>query len=119
LDTTTDLEVIRKNKNAFTWGYVLEIWDMGPYTIVKYRDQKNVAGTTPKLVAKSVKHQHQILYAPYFDGKRIPSSYACLEDAMIGAISHVQGYERTSNSAQHFISNMLQLDERPVEYETW
>jgi hypothetical protein len=35
-NTTTDLEILRKEPQRFTWGKIDEIIDVGEYTIVKY-----------------------------------------------------------------------------------
>jgi hypothetical protein len=70
MDTTTDLTVIRKTPNLFTWGKVVSIHDLGPYTFLEYTDRD---GDTN--------------FHVYVEGKSMSSSTSTLEGAMILAIA--------------------------------
>lgn len=70
-ETTTDLDVIRKHGHRFTWGYVTEIYDIGPYTIAKYRDNNG----------------ENIRFHVYVDGKCTSNSCHTLEGALLLAMA--------------------------------
>lgn len=66
---TTDLEVIRQFPNRFTWGKVIKIHNIGPYTFVEHVDS---AG--------------KIHFSVYVDGKSTNTSTYTLDGALIVAI---------------------------------
>lgn len=43
MTTTTNLDAVRANPKLFTWGAVEEIIDLGPYTIIRYKDRDGKA----------------------------------------------------------------------------
>lgn len=70
MDTTTDLEIIRNHPRRFTWGKIVKIHNIGPYTIVEYTD-------------KSTKAYH---FHIYVDGKCTGTSTLTLDGALLSAI---------------------------------
>lgn len=70
MDTTTDLEIIRKSPRRFTWGKIDKIHDIGPYTIVEYTDKSTKCPT----------------FHVYVDGKCTGTSTTTFDGALLIAI---------------------------------
>lgn len=74
-DRTTDLDAIRKGA-PYTWGIVINIYDMGPrYTIVE--SHRPLEEGEPRTS-----------FACYVDGKDLHSSSRSIEGALLLCISH-------------------------------
>ena len=71
-NTTTDLEILRKEPQRFTWGKIDEIIDVGEYTIVKY-----ASGTLK-----------ETFFSVYVNGKSTSTSTRSLDGALLYAIAH-------------------------------
>ena len=71
MERTTDLEAIRNHKAKFTWGVILKVHDVGPYTIVEYEDRND---RTTK-------------FHVYVDGKATNNSTSTLEGALMLAMA--------------------------------
>lgn len=71
MERTTDLEVIRKHKGSFTWGPILGIHDIGPYTIVEFEPRTRGG----------------VSFHVYVDGKCTNNSTATLEGALLLAMA--------------------------------
>lgn len=73
-NTTTDLEILRKEPHRFTWGKIDEIIDVGEYTIVKYTAHGALKET---------------LFSIYVNGNSKASSRHCrtLDGALLYAIA--------------------------------
>lgn len=67
MNTTTDLEAIRKTPSLFTWGRINQIHDIGSYTIVEYEDR------TTKETSFHV----------YVDGRSTHNSTGTIEGALL------------------------------------
>jgi hypothetical protein len=78
MTTTTDLDIIRKYPNRFTWGKVTKITDVGPYTIVEFTALK-----------KSVlmKGRAPIEFHIYVDEKDTSTGAMNFDEALLLAIS--------------------------------
>ncbi len=70
MERTTDLEVIRNRPRAFTWGTVLKVHDIGPYTIVEFQHR-----------------EEGVAFHVYVDGKDTSNSTSTLESGLIYAIA--------------------------------
>lgn len=71
---TTDLDTVRRNPNAFTWGTIRKIHDVGPrYTVVEYYWPVDDAACTRYLV--------------YVDGNSTNRSPAGFDQALLVAIA--------------------------------
>ena len=70
---TTDLEVIREQPRRFTWGKVVAVDVIGPYTIVCF-------------VPNNAKPEDDFSYHVYVDGKDTSCSAGSLEAALLLAI---------------------------------
>jgi hypothetical protein len=68
---TTDLNLLRKTPNHFTWGHIRAIHDIGPYTIIEYTS----AGS-------GIRQFHV-----YVDGKDTSTATLSLEGALVEAIA--------------------------------
>lgn len=69
---TTDLDIVRKERSRFTWGTVLEVHDVGRYTIIEYRQRDN---------------EEAIFFHVYVDGKSTSNSTTSLDGALLIAIA--------------------------------
>lgn len=76
--STTDLEEVRKQRRRFTWGRVLEIHDIGRYTLIEYIANP---GRMPEPDPKPKFHV-------YVDGKDTCSGTATLDEGLVLAIAH-------------------------------
>lgn len=72
--TTTDLNIIRKYPNRFTWGKVIKITDVGPYTIVEFTALKE---------GKAPVSEFQV----YVDEKDTSTGADTFDEALLLAIS--------------------------------
>ena len=72
MERTTDLEVIRERPRLFTWGTILHVHDIGSYTIVEYKDNKD----------------GKPLFHVYVDNKSTNTSTTTLEGALVYAIAY-------------------------------
>ena len=99
-EPTTDLDAIR-NGNAFTWGKVVRVHEIGRYAIVEYLERK----------MNSRELSGHTLFHVYIDGKDRSRSCSSMEGAIVTAISYAAGYERTSTSGAYFICKMLGIEE--------
>lgn len=66
---TTDLEKVRKYPHRFTWGRVVQVLDLGPYSFVEHARDDGVS------------------YAVYVDGKDTHTSAGTLDGAILIAIA--------------------------------
>lgn len=71
METTTDLRIIIKSPRLFTWGKVVQIQEMGSYTIVEYKDHLTDATK----------------FHVYVDGRDTSNSTPTLEGALVMAIA--------------------------------
>lgn len=80
MQTTTDLEAIRKTPLRFTWGTITKFHEVGPYTLVEYMDRLN---------------RDETAFHIYVDGKCTSTSAATLEGAIVLAIArkHLEANE--------------------------
>ncbi len=78
-ERTTDLQLLRKG-HKFTWGIIVGIHDLGPYTFVEYEAEILSAGRTGEFENKST-------FSVYRDGKSTNCSYGSIEEAMLGAVA--------------------------------
>jgi len=78
IQTTTELETIRKDPRRFTWGQVVQIHDLGRYTFVEY---------LKKNYEKESEFDDQPSFHVYVDGKTTNNSCDSLESAMVLAIA--------------------------------
>lgn len=73
--TTTDLSIIRKRPGRFTWGKIIRIHDIGPYTIVEYTRK---AISNPAL--------NEVRHHAYVDGEDTCNSAFSLDGALLIAL---------------------------------
>lgn len=71
MERTTDLNIVRNRPSTFTWGKVQHIHEIGPYQIVEYEDR----------------HDRQVSFHVYVDGKCTNTSAGSLEGALLLAIA--------------------------------
>lgn len=71
--STTDLDIIRKDPRRFTWGRVIKIEDLGPYTFVHYVNMDS--GLEEKLIHL------------YVDGKNTNCSSKTLDAALLTCLA--------------------------------
>jgi hypothetical protein len=69
---TTDLKILRKHPNYFTWGAITEFYDFGPYTICKFKRPSD----------------EDCSYHIWVNGKDLHISYGTLDQAIIAAVAH-------------------------------
>jgi len=81
--TTTDLDKLRAGHDPFTWGVLLELEDIGPYTIGAFHPWKSRGVTID--VGKADK---RISYHIWVDGHDISRSMDSLEGALAVAMAH-------------------------------
>lgn len=74
--STTDLEVIRKDPQLFTWGRITKIEDIGPYTLAHYIEAPMGNGPGGKR-----------LIHLYVDGKSTNTSYTTLDGALVAGVA--------------------------------
>lgn len=72
MEKTTDLNILRKHPNRFTWGDVTAIHDIGRYTFVEATDWSDFK---------------TVFFHVYVDGKSNSRSSHTLEQAMVLAIA--------------------------------
>ena len=70
VDTTTDLDVVRRTPKLFMWGAVRKIHDIGPYCLVEYVDQDN-----------------ETRFHIYVNGQTTSTSCLTMDEALIFAIA--------------------------------
>lgn len=93
---TTNLNVIRKHPELFTWGPIAAIHDCGPYTIVETTDR----------------HFH-----PYAEGEPARTYSRSLEGAMIIAIA--EGHSPNNYSRDTRIRAAAMLLDIPSEDDSY
>jgi hypothetical protein len=71
METTTDLETIRKHPGRFTWGRAEAVHDVGRYSIVESVDRKT----------------QEVSFHPYVDGRNTHVSASSLEGALVLAVA--------------------------------
>lgn len=92
-EKTTDLDKLKKG-DKFVWGKLLEILEIGEYSIVKY----------------SRRQEKTIAYSSYINGKRTSCSWNSLDDALASCIA--EKYEGTNSHASiYFMAGLRHLKE--------
>lgn len=71
MEKTTDLSVIRQRPSKFVWGKVVEIYDVGAYTILEYIKENS----------------EQRLFHCYLSGKSLNTSARTLDGALVICIA--------------------------------
>jgi hypothetical protein len=105
MDRTTDLKEIRQ-RNPFSWGTIVEIYDIGKhYTVVEYhpwkREGSNVLTGKPNF--------DKLEYHCYVDGKDTCSSMETFDGALINCITYKN--DRPHSPAVTYIMRMLGMEE--------
>lgn len=92
--TTTDLDVIRKDPQRFTWGRINRIENLGPYTFVHYLQYPmgNDAGGSVRV-------------GLYVDGAETNTSYPDLDQALVAAVA----FRNTKNHTEARWAGMMAL----------
>ena len=94
MDTTTDLDIIRKYPNRFTWGKVKQIHDVGPYTVVHHQ-------------AEGVESNYHV----YVDGRDCSVGSSSLGGALILAIAYKNLESNTANWMARAAAKLLGVKE--------
>lgn len=95
LGTTTDLADVRRSPRNFVWGKALNFHEIGPYTVIEYRD--NTADTRPL----------QRMFHVYVNGEDTRRSFRSLKQALIGAIALDALGTNVGDHAANLIIKML------------
>lgn len=86
MNTTTDLETVRKSPRKFSWGEVVAVHDVGWYTIVEYK-----CGTVD-----SINYGRKAFHV-YVSGKDTHRSTLTLDEALLLAVA----VRNSGSSADH------------------
>ena len=86
---TKDLECLeqiskteKEIRRYFTWGKVIEVHEIGEYSIVEYNDEKR------GVIGEEKEHENVIKFHPYINGIDTNHSYDSLDAAIVGAIAN-------------------------------
>ena len=71
MERTTDLAVIRHTPGAFTWGDVVDIHDIGLYSLIEYTDH----------------HDRKTGFHVYVDGHSTNNTFPTMDEAILFAIA--------------------------------
>lgn len=81
--TTTNLNIIRRAPRHFTWGEVVAVHDIGPYSLVEFHPHVFEDGRGTDKVDYDATEFHG-----YVNGESISQSFGSLDAAMAGVIAY-------------------------------
>lgn len=87
--TTTDLATVRRRPRLFTWGNVIEIHDVGPYSFIEASSDDVTS------------------FHVYVDGEDTCNSCSTLDSALVFAIAHKN--ISSVNDARHMASAAIKV----------
>ena len=101
MERTTNLAKL-KNGATFTWGKVVQFFNIGPYTILQYNPWK-AEGCEIFVDEPSDEFEYHV----WIDEKDTSRGYHSLESAIVGAIAYK--YDGTNSQAGEFFERMVGL----------
>lgn len=95
-ENTTNIEELKKNgfKN-FTWGFIIEHYEIGPYNIVKYEPRTKD------------KEGYELSFHGWVGGRSTGHSWNTLDRAILGVIAYKADGHGTK--ADVYMANMVDL----------
>ena len=99
MNRTTNLAEV-KNGNPFTWGKVIEIHEIGEYSIIEYYS-RDLNGSGPPYNYESIPSFHG-----YINGKSTSRSYGSLDEALVGVIGYK--HDGSNSQAAMYFMRMIQ-----------
>ena len=97
--TTSLVEVVEGE--SFTWGEIISIEEIGPYTVAAYNPRKAEGVTLTHEIDYSI-----VEYYGWIDGKSLGQSWHSLDAALAGCMAY--RHEGPNHHAGHYFMKMLE-----------
>lgn len=103
-DSTTVLHHLRNKTYRFVWGQILEIMDIGPYSIASYHPHQNKDGRISMKIDDSRTQFHG-----WLDGQDTGRAWHTLDEALVGLVAFRA--EGPNSRAAEYFSKMIAQEE--------
>lgn len=105
-NSTSDIKLLRQQKRPkFTWGSIIEIMDIGPYTIASYHPHKNDNGR----ISSQIIDVDRTQFHGWVDGENSHRAWLSLDEALVGLIAYRA--EGPNSRAADYFKKMIANEE--------